>query len=255
MLFDTHTHLDDVRYDEDRDLLIKKIREEGVSLILNAAADPGNIDQVVELSEKYDFIYSAVGVHPHNVKDMNESVVEEIKVLAKSKKVVAIGEIGLDYYYDNSPRDLQRYWFARQIGIARELSLPILVHDRDAHEETLGIIKDEKTGEVGGVFHCYSGSVEMARDVLNNNFHIAIGGVITFKNAKRAVSVVKYVPMDRLLIETDCPYLTPEPFRGQRNDPGKVRFVAEKIAEIKGISFEEVAAATLENGKRLFGIA
>ena len=254
MLFDTHTHLDDERFNEDRDELIKRIHAEGVSYILNAAADPGNLEQVVELSGDYDFIYSSVGVHPHNASEVDEAVIEKMRQLAKSPKVVAVGEIGLDFYYDTSPRDVQKYWFARQINLAKELSLPIIVHDRDAHEETMNIIKAEKARDVGGVFHCYSGSVEMARAVLNNNFYISVGGVITFKNAKKAIEVVKYVPLDRLLIETDCPYLTPEPFRGKRNDPGLVRLVAQKLAEIKGITFEEAAMATLENGKRLFRI-
>lgn len=254
MLFDTHAHWDDERFNDDRQEAIKRARESGVQYIVNAASDLDSSRTGIALAEEYDFIYAAVGVHPHNVEPMDESYIETLRQLAKSKKVVAIGEIGLDYYYDTAPRDLQKYWFARQIGAAREVGLPIIIHDRDAHEDTLNIVKSEKAREVGGVFHCYAGSVEMAQEVLAQNFYIAIGGVVTFKNARKAVEVVRNVPLDKLLIETDCPYLTPEPYRGRRNDSSYIRLVAEKIAEIKGLTLEEVARKTLENGKKLFGI-
>ncbi|HHY24184.1 MAG TPA: TatD family hydrolase, partial [Clostridiaceae bacterium] len=167
---------------------------------------------------------------------------------------MAIGEIGLDYYYDFNPREIQKISFSKQINMAKELSLPIIVHNRESHEDVLNIIIREKAKEVGGVFHCYSGSVEMAREILNNNFYISIGGPVTFKNAKRVVEVIKYVPKDKLLVETDCPYLTPEPFRGKRNDSGYLKYIVEKVAEIKGVAFEEMAAITMENAKRLFRI-
>lgn len=254
MLFDTHAHFDDERFDEDRYETIEKVHESGVEYIVNAASDMDSSETGIALAERYDFIYAAVGVHPHNAEEMDEAKIEKIKKLAQHRKVVAIGEIGLDYYYDTAPRDVQKHWFARQIQLARELALPIIIHDRDAHEDTLKIVTLENARDVGGVFHCYAGSVEMAREVLDNNFYISLGGVVTFKNAKKAVEVVKFAPLDRLLIETDSPYLTPEPYRGKRNDSGYVRLVAEKIAEIKGIPFEEVARITLENGKKLFRI-
>jgi TatD DNase family protein len=207
------------------------------------------------MAEKYDFVYAAVGIHPHDAINAGEDSIARLAELAMlSPKVVAIGEIGLDYFYDNSPRDVQKTRFARQINLARELKKPVIVHDRDAHEDTMRILISEKARETGGVLHCYTGSVEMAREVLKNNFYISFGGAITFKNAKRAIEVVRYVPDDRLLIETDCPYLTPEPYRGKRNESGYVRLVAEKIAEIKNIGLDAVVEKTAENAKRLFNI-
>ncbi len=254
MLFDTHAHYNDQRFEEDRHEIIRNAHEEGVSYILNASSDIPSISFSVSLSQEYDFVYAAVGVHPHNAAEIDESLLETLKEYAKMPKTVAIGEIGLDYYYDNSPREIQKYWFARQIGLAKSLNLPIIVHDRDAHEDVMNIIKAEDAKAVGGVMHCFSGSVEMARDLLDMNFYISIGGPVTFKNAKKAIEAVKYVPMDRLLIETDSPYLTPEPFRGKRNYSGYVGLVAEKIAGIKGVTFEEIAEITTNNAKRLFGI-
>ncbi|WP_136479600.1 TatD family hydrolase [Acetivibrio thermocellus] len=254
MLFDSHAHYDNKRFDEDRFEVIKKAYDSGVSYILNAAADMASSVETVSLTRKFDFIYGAVGVHPHEVAKMSDDDIEKLKDFAKEEKIVAIGEIGLDYYYDFSPREQQKLWFARQINLAKELNLPIIVHDRDAHKDVLDIVKAEQAKDVGGVFHCYSGSVEMLMDVLENNFYISVGGTLTFKNAKRVVEVVERVPLDRLLIETDCPYLTPEPHRGKRNDSSYVRLVAEKIAKIRGMSFEEVAEITTNNAKRLFGI-
>lgn len=254
MLFDTHAHFDDERFDDDRDEVIRKAHESGVSYILNASSDMDSSRKSMALADKYDFIYAAVGVHPHSAGEMKEDDLEILAGYASHPKVVAIGEIGLDYYYDNSPRDVQKYWFARQIGLAREVGLPVVIHDRDAHEDTLAIIKAEGASEVGGVFHCYTGSVEMAKEVLKNNFYIALGGAVTFKNARKLLDVAKFVPEDRLLIETDCPYMTPEPYRGKRNDSGYVRLVAEKIAELRGVTFEEIAQITAQNARRLFKI-
>lgn len=254
MLFDTHAHFDDERFDDDRDEVIRKAHESGVSYILNASSDMDSSRKSMALADKYDFIYAAVGVHPHSAGEMKEDDLETLAGYASHPKVVAIGEIGLDYYYDNSPRDVQKYWFARQIGLAREVGLPVVIHDRDAHEDTLAIIKAEGASEVGGVFHCYTGSVEMAKEVLKNNFYIALGGAVTFKNARKLLDVAKFVPEDRLLIETDCPYMTPEPYRGKRNDSGYVRLVAEKIAELRGVTFEEIAQITAQNARRLFKI-
>jgi TatD DNase family protein len=254
MLFDTHAHYDDERFEEDRHQVIKMAFEKGVGYIINASSDIPSNSLSVSLSQEFDFVYAAVGVHPHNAGEMDDGILETLKVYAKMPKTVAIGEIGLDYYYDNSPREVQKYWFARQIGLAKELNLPIIVHDRDAHEDVMNIIRTEDAKAVGGVMHCFSGSAEMARDLLALNFYISIGGPVTFKNAKKVIEAVKYVPMDRLLIETDCPYLTPEPYRGKRNDSGYVGLIAEKIAGIKGVSFEEIAEITTNNARRLFGI-
>lgn len=255
MLFDSHAHYHDERYDNDRHEALMKAYADGVGHILAASTDIASSRQNVELAGKYDFVYTAVGIHPHDAAGADESSMAVLaEMVLQCPKVVAIGEIGLDYFYDNSPREVQKNWFARQINLARELKKPVIVHDRDAHEDTMHILVSEKAKETGGVLHCYSGSAEMAKEVLKNNFYISFGGAITFKNAKRAIEVVRYVPEDRLLIETDCPYLTPEPYRGKRNESGYVKLVAEKIAQIKNIGLDEVIAKTEENAKRLFNI-
>lgn len=254
MLFDTHAHLDDDRFDKDRDEVIKQCIEEGLSLILNAGSNMATSVKSIGLAKQYDIIYAAVGVHPHDAATMDDESVEVLRNLAAHKKVKAIGEIGLDYYYDLSPRDVQKQRFVEQIDLARQLKLPIIVHDRDSHSDVMEIFKRTNVKEVGGVLHSFSGSVEMARECLKLGLYLSISGPVTFANAKKTVEVVREVPLDMLLIETDSPYLTPVPHRGKRNYPGYVRFVAEKIAEIKGIAFEEVAQKTMENGKRLFGI-
>jgi len=254
MLFDTHTHFDDEKFNEDRYEMINKAHESGVDLILNAAADIESSRAGVLLGNEFDFIYSSVGFHPEVAKDVTEEMFQEIKLLAQNPKVVAIGEAGLDYHYDDSPKEIQKEIFRRQVALSRSLNLPIIVHDRDAHEDTLEILKDENAKECSGVLHCFSGSVEMAKIVLNMGFYISVGGVVTFKNAKKMVEVVKYVPLDMLLLETDAPYLTPEPYRGKRNYSGYVGLVGEKVAELKGLSYDEVAMKTFENGKKLFKI-
>lgn len=254
MLFDTHAHYDDDAFDEDRDEVIKKVFESGVTCVLNASSNIASSEKSVSLAQRYDFIYAAVGVHPHDAQEADDDTVPTLTRFASGRKVVAIGEIGLDYYYDNSPRDIQKQWFIRQINLAKDIKLPIIIHDRESHEDVMNIVKSEGAASVGGIFHCFSGSVEMARDVLKNNFHIAVGGSLTFKNAKRPVEVVEYVPMDRLLLETDCPYMTPHPFRGRRNDSTYLRLVAEKVAQIKGLTLEEIIEVTTKNAKTLFKI-
>lgn len=254
MLFDTHAHVEDEKFSEDYEEVVKRAKDSGVELILDVGCDIENSKKAIALAEKYPFFYAAVGLHPHDARLFNDEMKDEFIKLAKHPKVVAIGEIGLDYYYDFSPRDVQREVFRKQIRMAKELKLPIIIHDRDAHADCLDIVKEEKAEEVGGVFHAFSSSVEMAEEVLKHNFYISIGGALTFKNNKKTVKVAEWVPLDKLLIETDCPYLTPVPFRGKRNEPAYVKLVAEKIAEIKGISYEEVAKAALENGKKLFNI-
>ena len=254
MLFDTHAHYDDTRFDEDRHQIIAAAYESGVGYILNASSNISSIVDSISLAQRYPYIFAAAGIHPHHAGEVNGNTLPALADFASDSKVVAIGEIGLDYFYDFSPREVQKHWFARQISLARDLHLPVIVHNREAHEDSLRIIKSEKAKEVGGVFHCFSGSVEMARELLDHNFYISVGGAVTFKNARKLIEVVASVPLDRLLIETDCPYMTPEPFRGQRNDSSRVRLVAEKIAQIKGISFEEVAEATTKNAFDLFKI-
>lgn len=252
MLFDTHAHFDDERFDGDRHITIMKAYESGVSRILNASSDIKSCEASISLAQQYSFVYAAIGIHPHYAADFDEKTEERLANLAANPRVVAIGEIGLDYYYENSPRNMQQICFIKQVNLAKSLNMPIIVHNRDAHEDVMEIIKRENAKQVGGVFHCYSGSVEMARELIKNNFYISIGGAVTFKNARRLVDVVKFLPLDRILIETDCPYLTPEPFRGKRNDSSYVRLVAQKIAEIKGLDFEEIARTTMHNANTLF---
>ncbi|GAA0225260.1 TatD family hydrolase [Metaclostridioides mangenotii] len=255
MLFDSHAHLNDERFDEDRDELIKSLREKNVDLVVNPGADIETSKSAVELSNKYDFIYAAVGVHPHDVSELDDSAIETLREMAtKNNKVVAIGEIGLDYYYDHSPREDQKEWFKKQILLANELKLPIIIHDRDAHADTFDIIKEYKSNEIGCVLHCYSGSVELAREYIKMGCYISIPGTVTFKNSRKVREVAREIPLNKLFIETDSPYMAPEPHRGKRNDPSLVAFVADKIAQEKGISYEEVCEKTKENAKIFFGI-
>ena len=255
MLFDSHAHLNDERFNEDREELINSLKSNGVELVLNPGACIETSKSSVELANKYDFIYAAVGVHPHDVGDMTEDDIETLRKLdTENDKVMAIGEIGLDYYYDNAPRDIQKQWFKRQIELANELKLPIIIHDRDAHGDTFEIIKNTKSPEIGCVLHCYSGNVELAREYIKMGCYISIPGTVTFKNNKKTVEVVREIPLEYLLIETDSPYMAPVPHRGKRNDPSLVQFVADKIAQEKGISYEEVCRVTKENAKKLFNI-
>ncbi|SCJ43769.1 Uncharacterized deoxyribonuclease YcfH [uncultured Clostridium sp.] len=255
MLFDSHAHLNDERFDEDREELINSLKAKGVDLVLNPGACIETSKSSVDLANKYDFIYAAVGVHPHDVGEMTEEDIETLRKLAlENEKVKAIGEIGLDYYYDNSPREIQKKWFKRQIELANELKLPIIIHDRDAHGDTFEIIKNTKSPEIGCVLHCYSGNVELAKEYVKMSCYISIPGTVTFKNNKKTREVAKEIPLEYLLIETDSPYMAPEPHRGKRNDPSLVQFVADKIAQEKGISYEQVCKATKENAKRFFNI-
>ncbi|MFZ5987133.1 MAG: TatD family hydrolase [Bacillota bacterium] len=255
MLFDTHAHFNDNRFKHDRDEAIKNAHESGVSYILNVSYNIPSLEHSVSLSRRYSYIYAAVGIHPHYSKEISDEVLSKICSLAGNKKVVAIGEIGLDYYRDLSPRDVQKKWFVRQIDLAKDLKLPIIVHIRDANEDALNVLKAENAKDVGGIIHSFSGDIKMAKEVLDNNFYISVGGPLTYHNARNLIDVIKFVPDDRLLIETDCPYLTPEPFRGKRNDSSLVRLVAEKIAEIKSKSFEEIANTTTNNARRLLNIS
>lgn len=258
MLFDTHAHYDDERFDADRDELLRSLPENGVGLVLNPGCDLASSRKAVSYAETYAHVYAAVGYHPENIEGMTDEQVEaglrEIEALAQHPKVRAIGEIGLDYYWCKDPAERRRQQevFRAQMRMAGRLGLPVIVHDRDAHLDCLTIA--EQYPKVRGVFHCYAGSAETADRLLALGYYISFTGVLTFKNARKAVEVVRHVPLDRLMIETDSPYMAPEPYRGKRNSSLYVHRMAEKIAEIKGVPFEEVARVTTENGKILFGI-
>ena len=253
MLFDTHAHLDDHSFDEDREQLLAQLPEKGLSLVMNPGCSLESSRNAVALANNHDYIYAAVGSHPDVADEVNEEVLEEYRKLCKlNPKVKAIGEIGLDYHYEDIPREIQLRAFRMQMELARELGLPVIVHEREAHEDGMQVVRDFP--EVTGVFHCYSGSAEMARQLVAKDWYIGFTGVLTFKNARKAVEVAASIPLDRIVIETDCPYMAPDPFRGRRNDPGKIYRMAEKLAEIRGLSVEEIQKITTENGKRLYQI-
>ena len=251
MLFDTHAHMDDEAFDIDREELLAALPDQGLGLVMNPGCSLASSRNAVAMAEKYPYIYAAVGSHPDVADEVNTDVLEEYKRLCKlSKKVKAIGEIGLDYHYEDIPRSRQKEAFRAQMKLARELNLPVIVHERDAHEDGMAIV--EEFPEVTGVFHCYSGSAEMAKWLVNRGWYIGFTGVVTFKNARKALETAAAIPIERIVIETDCPYMSPEPFRGKRNDPGKVYRMAEKLAQLRGVSTAEMARITLENGKRLY---
>ena len=253
MLFDTHAHMDDRAFDEDRQALLASLPHQGLALVMNPGCSLESSRNAVALANSHDYIYAAVGSHPDAADEVNEAVLEEYRTLCKlNPKVKAIGEIGLDYHYEDIPRDLQKKAFIAQMELAKELDLPVIVHEREAHEDGMQIVRDFP--EVTGVFHCYSGSAEMARQLVDRGWYIGFTGVLTFKNARKALEVAASIPLDRIVIETDCPYMAPEPFRGKRNDPGKIYRMAEKLAELRGLSTEEIQAITLENGKNLYRI-
>ena len=253
MLFDTHAHMDDRAFDTDREELLSALPGQGLALVMNPGCSLESSRNAVRLAKEYDYIYAAVGSHPDAADEVDEAVLEEYRELCKrNPKVKAIGEIGLDYHYEDIPRDIQLKAFRAQMELARELGLPVIVHERDAHEDGMAVVRDFP--EVTGVFHCYSGSAEMARQLVDRGWYIGFTGVLTFKNARKAIEVASSIPLERIVLETDCPYMAPEPFRGRRNDPGKLYRMAEKLAEIRGLSVEEVQAITVENGKRLYRI-
>ena len=252
MYCDSHAHLDEPRFDEDREQIIEDLRNHEVGLIVNIGCDLPSSENSVALAEKYPFIYAAVGSHPDDAANVNGKLLDRYRKLAEHKKVVAIGEIGLDYYYEEVPRAQQISAFEQQMDLAEALDLPVVVHMRDATEDALAVV--EHHPKITGVFHCFSGSVETAKWLLDRGWYIGFTGVITFKNARRAVEVAKFLPADRILTETDCPYMAPEPHRGHRNDSRYVPLVAAKIGEIKGISPEEAGRITTENARRFFRI-
>ena len=253
MLFDTHAHYDDESFDADRDAVLTALPEQGVGLILNPGCDVESSRKAVRYAAAYPHVYAAVGIHPENCGGCTAGDLDAIRALAQQPKTVAIGEIGLDYYWaENPPRDFQQQVLRQQLALARELALPVIIHDREAHADTLAIVR-EFPG-VTGVFHCFSGSPEMARELLKMGWYLGFDGPVTYKNARRAPEVAAVTPLDRMLIETDSPYMTPVPYRGRRNDSGYVHLVAEKLAGWKGVTPEEMARVTTENGKRLFRI-
>ncbi|NMA69032.1 MAG: TatD family hydrolase [Desulfitobacterium sp.] len=254
MIWDTHAHLDDHRFKGDLEEILKNMKEAQISRVINIGYDLPSSRRSVDLAHKYEEIYAAIGFHPHNAKDATEEALKKLKNLAKEDKVIAWGEIGLDYYRDLSPRKVQREVFIRQIELADEVGLPVVVHDRDAHGDLLDIVKTH-TPKNGGVFHCYSGSWEMAKELLNLGFYLSFAGPLTFKNARHSVEVARNIPLDRFVLETDSPYLTPEPYRGKRNEPAYVRYIAQKFADIRGMSLEEVAEQSFANGNKLFRLS
>lgn len=253
MLFDTHAHMDDRAFDEDREQLLSSLPGCGIALLMNPGCSLASSIAASQLAEQYDYLYAAVGSHPDAADEVSEEVIDQYRqLIARNPKIKAIGEIGLDYHYEDIPRDIQQRAFRMQMALARELGLPVIIHERDAHEDGIRIV--EEFPEVTGVFHCYSGSAEMAKWLVNRGWFIGFTGVLTFKNARKAIEVASTIPLDRIVLETDCPYMSPEPFRGKRNDPGRLYRMAEKLAEIRGLSVEEIHDITVANGKRLYRI-
>ena len=253
MLFDTHAHMDDRAFDIDRGELLKTLPCQGIQLLMNPGCSLESSYNTSRLSQEYDYIYAAVGSHPDVADEVNEEVLEEYRKLCKlNPKIKAIGEIGLDYHYEDIPREIQLKAFRSQMELAREMNLPVIVHERDAHEDGMAVVNEFP--EVTGVFHCYSGSAEMAKQLIKRGWYIGFTGVLTFKNARKAIEVASTISLDRIVLETDCPYMSPEPFRGKRNDPGKLYRMAEKLAEIRGLTVEELHTITTENGKRQYRI-
>ena len=253
MLFDTHAHMNDPAFDEDREKVLLGLQEKGVSLMMNVGCCLESSRDCIAMAEQYPFVYASVGTHPDSADEVDESVLEQYRqMVANHPKLKAIGEIGLDYYYETIPREIQQRAFRLQMELARELQMPVIVHERNAHDDGMRIVKEFKG--VTGVFHCYSGSAEMARQLVDMGWYIGFTGVLTFKNARKAVETAVSIPLDRIVLETDCPFMAPEPFRGKRNDPGYLFRMAERLAEIRGISVEEVRSITTENGKRLYRI-
>ena len=251
MLFDTHAHMDDRAFDEDRVELLQSLPQQGVGLIMNPGCSLASSRNVCLLIKEYDFIYGAVGSHPDVASEVDEAVIEEYRRMCKENdKIKAIGEIGLDYHYEDIPREIQQKAFRMQMALAAELNLPVIVHERDAHADGMAIVEEFPT--VRGVFHCYSGSLEMAKWLIDRGWYIGFTGVLTFKNARKALEVAEHIPLERIVLETDCPYMAPEPFRGKRNHPGYLYRMAERLAQLRGISVEEVQRITVENGKKLY---
>ncbi|NMB44228.1 MAG: TatD family hydrolase [Clostridiales bacterium] len=254
MIFESHAHYDDEAFDKDREELLNSFMDKGIEYVVNIGSTISDSKKTIELTKKYPFIYGSIGVHPSETKDMNEDDIKWLKEMSSLDKIIAIGEIGLDYYWDNVERAVQKHWFERQLDLAKEANLPVVVHSRDAASDTFDIIKNAKLDEKLGVLHCFAYSKEMAKQYIDMGFYIGVGGVLTFKNARKLREVVEYIPLDYILLETDSPYLAPEPNRGKRNDSTNLKYVASEIARIKNIDYEEVIEITRNNGINLFRI-
>lgn len=251
-IFETHAHYDDKAFDHDRDELLKQLYEEGFSYVINVAADLKSVDTTYELATQYEHVYAAIGIHPSEVEELNQNNFQHVREVAMRQKVLAIGEIGLDYHYDEPAREVQIDWFERQLLLAKDLKKPVIIHSREATEDTMKVLKSNIARDIHGVMHCYSYSVETARELLKMGYYFGIGGVITFSNAKKLAEAVAEIPLDRILLETDCPYLAPTPHRGDRNSSLYIPLIAEKIAAIKGVPYHKVLDQTYKNARKLF---
>ncbi|MCI8270378.1 MAG: TatD family hydrolase [Lachnospiraceae bacterium] len=251
-IFDTHSHYDDAAFEGDREQLLNSLTKHGIGKIVNVGADIQSTRNTLLLTQQYSFVYGAAGVHPSETGGLDEEQINWLRQVANEEKIVAIGEIGLDYYWKEPEPETQKYWFVRQLALAREMKLPVIIHSRDAAKDTLDIIRTEQAKETGGIIHCFSYGIELAKEYLQMGFYLGIGGVVTFRNAKKLKEVVKYAPLEQLVLETDCPYLSPEPNRGQRNSSLNLPYVAEQIGQIKGIPTDEVIAITSRNAEKLF---
>lgn len=251
-IFDTHAHYDDEAFDRDREELLESLPKNGIEKVVNVGASLASCRRTIELTEKYNFIYGAIGVHPNETEELTEESIDWLREQCRLEKCVAVGETGLDYHWDEPEREVQKKWFARQLALAKELKLPVIVHSRDAARDTVDLMRAERAEEIGGVIHCYSYTKETARDFLEMGFYFGIGGVLTFKNARKLKEAVEYIPLDRIVLETDCPYLAPVPDRGGRNSSLYIPYVVAAMAQLKGISEEEVRAATWENACKLY---
>lgn len=254
MFIDAHAHYEDEAFDEDRQQVLERIQKAGCEIVIDAAQDVTTSRAILKLAEEYPFLYANIGIHPHCAADFRDEDLDEIEKMARHEKCVAIGEIGLDYHYDFSPRDRQQQVFRRQIQLAHKVSKPIVVHDREAHQDILDILQQEKAEECGCLIHCFSGSREMAKIIMKRGYYVSIGGAATFKNARHIIEALEVIPLDRILLETDCPYMTPVPYRGKRNDSEMIPFTARKIAEIKSVLLDSVFETTKMNAKYFFGL-
>ena len=253
-IFDTHAHYNDEAFDKDRDELLRSLNAKGIGTVVNVGASIQSTKETLQLTRQYHFVYGAAGVHPTETGELNDNLMEWLRDITRENKIVAVGEIGLDYHWEEPEPEIQKYWFVRQLTLAREERLPVIIHSRDAARDTLDIIKAERAEETGGVLHCFSYGVDLAREYLQMGFYLGIGGVVTFHNARKLKEVVKYAPLDQLVLETDCPYLSPEPYRGRRNSSLNLIYVAEQIGQIKNIPADEVILVTSRNAKRLYRI-
>ena len=255
MIFDSHAHYDDQAFDDDREKVLASLKEYNVGTVVNVGASLKSTENTVRLTKEYSFIYGAAGVHPDEVGELNEARFAWLKEQCQQEKIVAVGETGLDYYWDKEDHEVQKQWFIRQLRLAKELRMPVIVHSREAAADTMEILKQEHDSQSLAVIHCYSYSPEMAQEYLKMGYYLGIGGVITFKNARRLKETVQEAPLERLLLETDCPYLAPEPFRGKRNDSTHLSYVAEEVAKLKGVTAEEVIRVTMENARTFYGLS